>query len=120
MQFGLFMYCTVGRREELAAGMAGQNNALYQRMLDEIAEYARFADQNGYFGFGHPEHHLQIEGFEHFLQLLFRSRGEAGRKVRGHGTHRMALQHITGELPARQLLAVLFIHVPQQAPGWPD
>ena len=64
MQFGLFMYCTVGRREELAVGMAGQNNALYQRMLDEIAEYARFADQNGYFGFGHPEHHLQIEGFE--------------------------------------------------------
>ena len=64
MQFGLFMYCTVGRREELQLGMAGQNNVLYQRMLDEIADYARFADQNGYCGFGHPEHHLQIEGFE--------------------------------------------------------
>ena len=33
-------------------------------MLDEIAEYVRFADDAGYFGFGHPEHHLQIEGFE--------------------------------------------------------
>ena len=25
---------------------------------------SRFADDAGYFGFGHPEHHLQIEGFE--------------------------------------------------------
>ena len=33
-------------------------------MLSEIAQYAEFADQAGYFGFGHPEHHLQIEGFE--------------------------------------------------------
>src|SRR5260370_34243702 len=33
-------------------------------MLEEIAEYVRFADDAGYFGFGHPEHHLQIEGFE--------------------------------------------------------
>jgi alkanesulfonate monooxygenase SsuD/methylene tetrahydromethanopterin reductase-like flavin-dependent oxidoreductase (luciferase family) len=58
------MYCTVGRRAELEAGMAGRRPELYQRMLDEIAEYVRFADDAGYFGFGHPEHHLQIEGFE--------------------------------------------------------
>lgn len=64
MKFNLFMYCTIGRRAELEAGMAGQRNDLYQRMLDEIAEYATFADQSGYAGFGHPEHHLQIEGFE--------------------------------------------------------
>src|SRR5258708_16391175 len=64
MRFSLFMYCTVGRRAELEAGMAGRNPELYQRMLDEIAEYVRFADEAGYFGFGHPEHHLQIEGFE--------------------------------------------------------
>ena len=64
MRFSLFMYCTVGRRAELEAGMAGRRPELYQRMLDEIAEYARFADDAGYFGFGHPEHHLQIEGFE--------------------------------------------------------
>ena len=64
MKFGLFMYCTIGRRGELEAGMAGRRPELYQRMLDEIATYARFADQNGYFGYGHPEHHLQIEGFE--------------------------------------------------------
>ncbi len=64
MDFGLFMYCTVGRRHELERGMAGQNNVYYQRMLDEIAAYASFADDAGYFGYGHPEHHLQIEGFE--------------------------------------------------------
>lgn len=60
MKFYLFMYCTVGRRAELEAGMAGQRDELYQRMLAEIAEYAGFADQAGYAGFGHPEHHLQI------------------------------------------------------------
>ena len=64
MKFGLFMYCTVGRRNELEQGMAGRKPELYQRMLSEIAQYAEFADRAGYFGFGHPEHHLQIEGFE--------------------------------------------------------
>lgn len=64
MQFNLFMYCTVGRRHELEAGMAGRRPGLYQRMLGEIAEYVQFADEAGFHGFGHPEHHLQIEGFE--------------------------------------------------------
>jgi alkanesulfonate monooxygenase SsuD/methylene tetrahydromethanopterin reductase-like flavin-dependent oxidoreductase (luciferase family) len=64
VKFNLFMYCTVGRRAELEGGLAGKRGDLYQRMLDEIAEYARVADQSGYAGFGHPEHHLQIEGFE--------------------------------------------------------
>ena len=64
MDFGLFTYCTIGRRGELEQGMAGRNKELYQRMLDELAQYATFADEAGYFGFGHPEHHLQIEGFE--------------------------------------------------------
>jgi alkanesulfonate monooxygenase SsuD/methylene tetrahydromethanopterin reductase-like flavin-dependent oxidoreductase (luciferase family) len=64
VDFSLFTYCTVGNRAELEAGSAGLRNDLYQRMLDELAAYARFADQAGYSGFGHPEHHLQIEGFE--------------------------------------------------------
>jgi hypothetical protein len=42
MQFNLFVYCTVGRRAELEAGMARQRNELYQRMLDEIAEYTAY------------------------------------------------------------------------------
>lgn len=64
MEFSLFTYCTVGRRAELEAGLAGLRNDLYQRMLNELATYVRFADESGYAGFGHPEHHLQIEGFE--------------------------------------------------------
>ncbi|WP_119418198.1 LLM class flavin-dependent oxidoreductase [Desertibaculum subflavum] len=64
MKFSLFMYCTIGRRAELEGGLAGRKPELYQRMLDEIADYARLADDAGFFGFGHPEHHLQIEGFE--------------------------------------------------------
>ena len=64
MKFGLFVYCTVGRRHELEAGMAGRDRALYGRMIDELGRTAAFAEQHGYFAFGHPEHHLQIEGFE--------------------------------------------------------
>ena len=64
MKFGLFVYCTVGRRHELEAGMAGRDATLYSRMIDELGRTAAFAEQQGYFAFGHPEHHLQIEGFE--------------------------------------------------------
>ena len=64
MKFGLFVYCTVGRRHELEAGMAGRDRALYGRMIEELGRYAAFGEQHGYFAFGHPEHHLQIEGFE--------------------------------------------------------
>lgn len=64
MDFHAFMYVTIGRRHELEAGMAGKNPQLYQRMLDEIGEYARFCDAAGYAGIGIPEHHLQIEGTE--------------------------------------------------------
>jgi alkanesulfonate monooxygenase SsuD/methylene tetrahydromethanopterin reductase-like flavin-dependent oxidoreductase (luciferase family) len=64
VDFNLFSYCTVGRRAELEAGMAGQSHELYQRMLDELATYAAAADEWGYAGWGHPEHHLQVEGFE--------------------------------------------------------
>ncbi len=64
MKFGLFVYCTVGRRAELERGLAGRDRGLYHRMLLELGDLARFAEDNGYFAFGHPEHHLQIEGFE--------------------------------------------------------
>ena len=87
MKFNLFMYCTVGRRHELEAGMAGQRGDLYQRMLDEIAEYARFADESGYAGFGHPEHHLQIEGFE--------ASNEPGLMAMWLGQHTRRLRIIT-------------------------
>ena len=64
MDFHAFMYVTIGRRHELERGMAGKDPVLYQRMLDEIAEYARTCDATGWSGIGVPEHHLQVEGFE--------------------------------------------------------
>lgn len=64
MDFNLFAYFTLGRRPELEAGLAGLKGEYYQRMLDEVAQIASFADDEGYAGFGHPEHHLQIEGCE--------------------------------------------------------
>ncbi|MDH3683408.1 MAG: LLM class flavin-dependent oxidoreductase, partial [Acidimicrobiia bacterium] len=64
MDFNLFSYYTLGRRSELEAGLAGLRVDLYQRMLDETAQIARAADEAGFAGMGHPEHHLQIEGCE--------------------------------------------------------
>lgn len=64
IRFNPFVYCTIGRRAELERGMAGKDPLLYQRMLDELAEYVTLADEAGYAGWGHPEHHLQIEGYE--------------------------------------------------------
>ena len=80
MKFSLFMYCTIGRRAELEAGMAGQKPGLYPRMLDEIAEYARFADEAGYFGFGHPEQ-SQGDPRANLLLALADERGVAGQHV---------------------------------------
>ena len=54
MRFHAFLYGTVGRRPELERGMAGKDPVLYQRMLDEIAEYARVCDAAGYAGIGSP------------------------------------------------------------------
>lgn len=64
MDFSLFVYGTMGRRAELEAGMAGRRPELYQRMIEELGDLVRFTDKAGYYAFGHPEHHLQIEGFE--------------------------------------------------------
>ena len=64
MKFHAIAYGTVGTRPELEAGMAGKNPVLYQRMLNDLKDYVRLCDQAGFAGFGHPEHHLQIEGME--------------------------------------------------------
>ena len=87
MDFNLFLYCTVGRRAELEGGMAGRRTELYQRMLDEIAEYASAADEWGYAGIGHPEHHLQIEGFE--------ASGELGPMAMWLGQHTKRMKVIS-------------------------
>ena len=52
MKFHLFMLPTIGRKQELERGMAGQRDDLCQRMLGEIDEQVRFADEQGYYGIG--------------------------------------------------------------------
>jgi alkanesulfonate monooxygenase SsuD/methylene tetrahydromethanopterin reductase-like flavin-dependent oxidoreductase (luciferase family) len=64
MEFHLIQAGAVGRRKELEQGMAGQRDDLYQRYLEEVRAYVQAADALGYAGYGHNEHHLQIEGFE--------------------------------------------------------
>lgn len=64
MDVHLIQAGAVGRKEELLSGMAGQRNDLFQRYLDEVRGFVRLADEVGYAGYGHNEHHLQIEGFE--------------------------------------------------------
>jgi alkanesulfonate monooxygenase SsuD/methylene tetrahydromethanopterin reductase-like flavin-dependent oxidoreductase (luciferase family) len=64
MKFGLFYLPSIGLHEEIENGMAGQNPVLYQRMLKELAEQARLADDTGYESIGFTEHHFHVEGYE--------------------------------------------------------
>jgi len=60
----LFYLPTVGNRREIEAGLAGMRPELYQRMLHDISEQVRLADDLGYDSVSFTEHHFHIEGFE--------------------------------------------------------
>lgn len=64
MKTSLFYLPSVGERSEIEAGQAGLRPELYQRMLGELAEQARLADDLGYDSISFTEHHFHIEGFE--------------------------------------------------------
>jgi len=64
LKFHVIAYCTVGTRSEIESGMAGKRPELYQRMLSDLKDYVEVCDEAGFAGFGHPEHHLQVEGME--------------------------------------------------------
>ena len=64
MKISLFYLPTIGSRAEIRQGMAGQRGDLYDRMLAEISEQARLADDLGYDSISFTEHHFHIEGFE--------------------------------------------------------
>ncbi|GAA0611863.1 hypothetical protein GCM10009547_12370 [Sporichthya brevicatena] len=64
MKFHLVQPGTIGSKEEIQQGMAGQRKDLYLRYLEEIRQYVGMADDLGYASYGHNEHHLQLEGFE--------------------------------------------------------
>ncbi len=64
LRTSLFYLPSIGSRAEVSRGMAGLRRDLYGRMLDEIGEQARLADDLGYDSISFTEHHFHVEGFE--------------------------------------------------------
>lgn len=64
MEIGAFYLPVIGSIEEIEKGMAGKRTDLYQQMLRELSEQARYMDEHGYYGMGTTEHHFHIEGEE--------------------------------------------------------
>ncbi len=64
MKASVFYLPSIGSRAEIEQGMAGMRADLYQRMLRELSEQIRLADELGYDSVSFTEHHFHIEGFE--------------------------------------------------------
>jgi alkanesulfonate monooxygenase SsuD/methylene tetrahydromethanopterin reductase-like flavin-dependent oxidoreductase (luciferase family) len=64
VKVGLFYLPSAGTRAEIERGMAGQNDEAYQRMLADLSDQVRLADELGYDSVAFTEHHFHIEGFE--------------------------------------------------------
>ena len=64
MKISLFYLPSIGSRADIKKGMAGLRGDLYDRMLAEVSEQARLADDLGYDSISFTEHHFHIEGFE--------------------------------------------------------
>jgi alkanesulfonate monooxygenase SsuD/methylene tetrahydromethanopterin reductase-like flavin-dependent oxidoreductase (luciferase family) len=64
MKVSLFYLPSIGSRAEIERGMAGLRGDLYERMLAELSEQARLADDLGYDSISFTEHHFHVEGFE--------------------------------------------------------
>ena len=64
MEVGVFYLPSIGNKAEISAGMAGRRTDLYQRMLTNLGEQARYLDEHGYYGIAFTEHHFHIEGEE--------------------------------------------------------
>jgi alkanesulfonate monooxygenase SsuD/methylene tetrahydromethanopterin reductase-like flavin-dependent oxidoreductase (luciferase family) len=64
VKVSLFYLPSIGSRAEIEAGQAGLRGDLYGRMLAEISEQARLADEVGYDSISFTEHHFHVEGFE--------------------------------------------------------
>jgi alkanesulfonate monooxygenase SsuD/methylene tetrahydromethanopterin reductase-like flavin-dependent oxidoreductase (luciferase family) len=64
MKVGVFYLPSAGTADEIRQGMAGNRGELYQRMLSDLADQAKLADDLGYDSIAFTEHHFHIEGFE--------------------------------------------------------
>jgi alkanesulfonate monooxygenase SsuD/methylene tetrahydromethanopterin reductase-like flavin-dependent oxidoreductase (luciferase family) len=61
----LQVYPTLGPPEEMERRRPiGRDNDAYQACLDSLVELAKAADELGYWGLAHTEHHLHSEGME--------------------------------------------------------
>ncbi|HET6794315.1 MAG TPA: LLM class flavin-dependent oxidoreductase, partial [Acidimicrobiales bacterium] len=60
----LFYLPSVGTRADIEAGRAGQRPELYGRMLADLSEQTRLADELSYDSVSFTEHHFHVEGFE--------------------------------------------------------
>jgi alkanesulfonate monooxygenase SsuD/methylene tetrahydromethanopterin reductase-like flavin-dependent oxidoreductase (luciferase family) len=60
----LFCLPSIGSRVDIEKGMAGLRGDLYQKMLTELTELIKMADDLGYESVSFTEHHFHIEGFE--------------------------------------------------------
>lgn len=64
MKVSLFYLPSIGSRQEIEQGKVGLKGEVYDRMLNEISEQARLADDIGYNSISFTEHHFHVEGFE--------------------------------------------------------
>jgi len=64
VKVSLFYLPSIGSRAEIERGQAGLRGELYSRMLAELSEQARLADDLGYDSISFTEHHFHVEGFE--------------------------------------------------------
>lgn len=62
MEVGIFYAPVIGPASALERGMAGQSTELYQTMLANLVEQARYLDAHHYYGVAFTEHHLHVEG----------------------------------------------------------
>jgi alkanesulfonate monooxygenase SsuD/methylene tetrahydromethanopterin reductase-like flavin-dependent oxidoreductase (luciferase family) len=64
VKVSLFYLPSIGSRGEIEQGRAGLRGDLYGRMLAELAEQAKLADDLAYDSISFTEHHFHVEGFE--------------------------------------------------------
>ncbi|MEA2384396.1 MAG: hypothetical protein QOH72_4367 [Solirubrobacteraceae bacterium] len=98
----LQVYPTLGAEDEMEARRPiGRDNDAYQRMLDSLVELVKAADDLGYWGITHVEHHMHSEGMEispaplmlniylaHFTKRLMH--GQLGLVLPAHDPIRLA------------------------------
>ena len=64
LKTSLFYLPSIGSRSDIEQGLAGLRGDLYTKMLEELSEQAKLADELCYDSISFTEHHFHIEGFE--------------------------------------------------------